>query len=228
MEDWLTYSTEDFILFSPDTYFRLFELYYTAAWPAAVLAAVAAAVIVAALWRGTQQAIRISLWIAAALWIWVAVMFHLGHYATINWAAVYFAGAFAAQGIAMGIYAWRGKITARPVSFIGWAAFAVVLFSIILNPILDWAVGRTFAQAGWFGLAPDPTVMATLGLLALLQSPMRWALMVIPIIWCAVTGVVLSVLGSPTYAMPPIIALLAVWLSARTDLAMAKSRQLNS
>ena len=38
MSEWWTYSLSDFLLFSPRTYYRLFELYNAAIWPAQMLA----------------------------------------------------------------------------------------------------------------------------------------------------------------------------------------------
>src|SRR5262249_57612480 len=40
MSEWWTYSLSDFLLFSPRTYYRLFELYNLAVWPWHVLAIV--------------------------------------------------------------------------------------------------------------------------------------------------------------------------------------------
>lgn len=37
MEVWLTYSLDDFLLFSPETYFRLLERHNAALWPLHVL-----------------------------------------------------------------------------------------------------------------------------------------------------------------------------------------------
>jgi hypothetical protein len=37
MFEWWTYRFSDFLLFSADTYYRLFELYNQAIWPAHVL-----------------------------------------------------------------------------------------------------------------------------------------------------------------------------------------------
>jgi len=40
MSEWWTYRLSDLLLFSPRTYYRLFELYNAAIWPAQVLAVV--------------------------------------------------------------------------------------------------------------------------------------------------------------------------------------------
>ena len=38
MSEWWTYHLSDFLLFSPRTYYRLFELYNAAIWPAQIVA----------------------------------------------------------------------------------------------------------------------------------------------------------------------------------------------
>ena len=38
MSEWWTYRPSDFLLFSPRTYYRLFELYNAEVWPGHVLA----------------------------------------------------------------------------------------------------------------------------------------------------------------------------------------------
>ena len=49
MSEWWTYSLSDFLLFSPRTYYRLFELYNLAIWPAQILA-LALGLAILALW----------------------------------------------------------------------------------------------------------------------------------------------------------------------------------
>ena len=61
MSEWWTYSLSDFLLFSPRTYYRLFEIYNVAVWPAQILALTLGAMIVALLrsgaaWRGRGAA----------------------------------------------------------------------------------------------------------------------------------------------------------------------------
>ena len=38
MSEWWTYTLSDFLLFSPRTYYRLFEIYNAAIWPAQIVA----------------------------------------------------------------------------------------------------------------------------------------------------------------------------------------------
>jgi len=101
MSEWWTYELSDFLLFAPRTYYRLIELYNAEIWPGQFVALLAGLAVLALLrgraaWQG-----RGALALLAAGWLWVAWAFHYTRYATINWAAVYFALAFAVQGAAM-------------------------------------------------------------------------------------------------------------------------------
>ena len=88
MSEWWTYRLSDFLLFSPRTYWRLFELYNLAIWPAQ-LAAVGfgLAIAVASPGAAPRRCARRAAALLAACWLWIAWAFHLQRYATINWAA---------------------------------------------------------------------------------------------------------------------------------------------
>src|SRR4029078_1116755 len=97
MQDWGNYSLTDFLLSSPRTYYRLFELYNAAVWPAHAVTFILGALMAALIWRRQQPTV---VWLLlAALWVWVAIAFHLERYATINWAAPYFAITFALEAV---------------------------------------------------------------------------------------------------------------------------------
>ena len=49
MSEWWSYSLSDFLMFSPRTYYRLFELYNLALWPWHI-AGLALGLVVLALW----------------------------------------------------------------------------------------------------------------------------------------------------------------------------------
>jgi hypothetical protein len=105
MSDWWTYSLSDFLLFSPRTYYRLFELYNLAIWPMQLLAFAGGFAILWAWHRGGAAHGRIIAGVLVAFWLWVAWAYLLGHYDTINWAARYAALGFALQAL---LLAWVG------------------------------------------------------------------------------------------------------------------------
>lgn len=103
MSEWWTYRLSDFLMFSPRTYWRLVELYNHDVWPAQLAGL---AVGFAALWLAASRragAGRVLAALLAVAWLWVGWAFHWQRYATINWAAQYFAVAYAIQaGLLLG------------------------------------------------------------------------------------------------------------------------------
>src|SRR5262249_4544359 len=99
MSEWWTYRLSNFLLFSPRTYYRLFELYNNEIWPGQVPAFLAGLAVLALIRSAVPWRSRA---IAAALglsWLWVAWAYLYTRYASINWAATYFAGAFALEAL---------------------------------------------------------------------------------------------------------------------------------
>jgi hypothetical protein len=215
MSDWWTYSLSDFLLFAPRTYYRLFELYNDDIWPAQIAALAAGAAIVALLDRSGARTSRLVAAILAASWLFVAWAFHLERYATINWAAVYFAAGFALQAL---LLLWSGAIRGRldlrlEATAVSRAGLALFLFALLVHPAIGRLVGRPWTQAEIFAAAPDPTAVATLGVL-LTASRVPWGLMVLPLLWCLITGATLWTMDAPDAVVSPLAAVLALVLAA--------------
>lgn len=221
MPDWLSYSLSDFLLFSPETYDRLFGLANRGLWPAQLGALVAAAVIAALLVRGGATAGRLVAAILAAGWLFVAAAWHLERYATINWAAPWFAAGFAVQALLMlwsGV--WRGALRVRrdragdrsSVTVAGWV---IVVIAVVGYPLLAPLSGRPWIEAQVFAIAPDPTVAATMGILLAAEHP-PWRLFVVPVLWSAISGATLWAMGSPEALLLPGIAAAGLILAAST------------
>ena len=167
MSEWWTYRPSSFLLFSARTYYRLFELYNGEIWPAQIVALLAGLAILVLLrkpgvWRG-----RVIVVLLAASWLWVAWEYLYSRYAAINWLATYFAAAFALEAfllIGLGIVG-RGFVWQAPARWVAWAGMGLVIFAVALHPLIAPLVGRPWSQVEIFAIAPDPTVVATLGVL---------------------------------------------------------------
>ena len=203
MSEWWTYSPSDFLLFSPATYRRLFELYHRDVWPAQ-LAALALGTAVAVLLRGRAAwRQRCVAAILAVAWLWVAWAFHYERYATINWAAPYFAVGFAVEAA---LLLWIGTAAGRlavgpPRDWKGHFGLALLYFALYVQPWLAVLQGLPWAQADVFGITPDPTVVATLGVLMLTDTRARCVLLVIPLAWCAIGGMALWTMDDPKFVV---------------------------
>ena len=190
MSEWWTYRPSDFLLFAPRTYYRLFELYNQEIWPLHIVAMAGGVTILVlmrarAAWSGRAVAAML-----AACWLWVAWAFHWQRYATINWAASYFAIGFVLQallliwiGVARGRLRFESTPSAR--ARIGVAVFG---FALIFQPLLGLLFGRQWLQLELFGVAPDPTALATVGLL-LASHRVPWVALPIPVLWCLIGGI---------------------------------------
>ncbi len=96
------------------------------------------------------------------------------------------------------------------------AGVALLRAAVFLYPISALLWTRPLAQAEWFALAPDPTMLATLAVLLLLcggqglQRPRRTCtlLLVLPLVWCAVTGTMSWALDAPGWWIMPVAAVL--------------------
>ena len=187
MSEWWTYSLSDFLMFSGRSYYRLIESYNAAIWPAHFLALVAGVIVIVAIARPRQNLQRSAALVLAAAWGWVAWAYHLERYAEISTAAPYFAAAFAVQALLLCWRAYRpGNAAPAPqpltLGLTGLAIFAYPLLALARD-------GGTWRQAEVFGIAPDPTVVATLGVLLAWRAPAIFWL--IPVLWCLVSGATL-------------------------------------
>ncbi len=217
MSEWWTYRLSNFLLFSPQTYHRLFELYNAAVWPAQIAAVAVGLAILLLLVRPERTRSRLLAAFLAACWFWIAIAFHANRYATINWAAIYFAWAF---GLEAALLLWTGIVRARLVferdaALAGRAGFWTFVFALAVQPLIGLLLGRGWRQIEIFGIAPDPTALATLGILLLATGRARWHLIVIPAIWCAISGATLWAMEEPDAWILPLVAILVVFLAAR-------------
>src|SRR5215510_6292233 len=138
------------------------------------------------------------------------VAYLLARYDTINWAASYFAAGFAVEAL---LLVWTGLmrnwLSLRPGRDVaGAAGLCIFIFALFGWPLVGRLLDRAWLQAEIFGIAPDPTVVATLGvLIAAVRT--HWELLVVPLLWCAISGATLWAMQSPDALLAPAAALLA-------------------
>src|SRR3954466_5142609 len=198
MSEWWTYRAEDFLLFSPRVYWRMFELHNAALWPLHVLTLAAGITILLVAWRPTTWArARWIAFILAIPWIFVGWSFLWNRYTTINWAAAYIATAFAIEGVLLLIVSLRDGLAFDRRGLAGWTGYLILGFALAGQPLLAPLQGRGWASSEVFGIAPDPTAMATLGVLLLARGRLLPVLAPIPVLWCLLSGMTLGTRGEP-------------------------------
>ena len=206
MDDWLSYRLSDLILFSPQAYYRMFAQYHAWIWPAQLMLLASAAAVLILLGRGSARAVRIAAGVIGAWWVVVAVAFHLERYATINWAAGYFAILFVAQALAMTWFAmarWPDRL--MPNQRMGALLFAMS----VLAPLAGVAGGRAWNEVEFVGATPDSTAIATLAF-AVAAPHARWRMAALPLLWLAVGSATLWALDSAESWFPITAAVLAI------------------
>lgn len=201
MSEWWTYRLSDFLMFSPRTYHRLFELTNAEMWPLQIVAIAAGLAALWLVWRGAHgRVVAVAL---AMAWIFVAWAYHFERYATINTAAPYYAAGFAIQALLLAWCALRSQglgFDPQPAPF-RWIGLALLAAGVALYPLLAPLLGRPWTEAEIVGIAPDPTAVATVGVLLLGKGRIAW-LLALPLLWCAVTALTLWTMEAPDAIVP--------------------------
>jgi len=221
MSEWWTYRPSDLLMFAPRTYWRLFELHNESLWPTQVLTALLAILLAVALWTGRMGAVRAGMALLAASWALVAWTFLWQRYAPINAAAGAFALGFALQAVTLLMLSLAGSLGVVNEVARQRTGLALVAWAALLHPWLAAITGRPGSQAEFFGLAPDPTAIGTLGVLLCVTSSHRavrsllaatWG---VALIWCAVSASTLWTMGTAEGWIPALGAALALAVLAR-------------
>src|SRR5689334_6697193 len=148
MSEWWTYSLTSFLLFSPRTYYRLFELYNAEVWPVQVVTLAAGLAILGLIVRPTRWGGGTVAAILVAVWLFVAWAYLLQRYDTINWAARYLAAGFALQAV---LLAWTGLVRNRLRfdldSVPEKVGLALVIYALAFHPLIALIADRPWTQA---------------------------------------------------------------------------------
>jgi hypothetical protein len=224
--DLLSYSLVDLIPFSRETYFRLFERYNVGVWPAPIIGLAIGLTALFTARRVEGRVLRAPFLLTAACWVWVGWVFQIHWYAPLSWPGISFGIGFVLQGVLMAVVLGRSPPAESPEGasrHLG-SALWILVFALALQPLLGLLSGRPWYGLEVFGSAPDPTVLATLGLLLMVRHPLRWLLSIIPLAWCLISGATLWVLSVPTWPVMPLAAALYMgvivwpWVSGRSQL----------
>ena len=200
-----SWAPEDFLLFAPRAYWRLFALENAAAWPAQILLLAAGLALVACLLRGprpsgrwTGPALGLALGLVlGAAWLWAGWQFLALRYGAINWAAPMLAWGFYAEGALLATLGLSGRLDPVGRGKRAQAGIGLLAAALFAWPLLAPLDGRPWHEAEVFALAPDPTAIATLALLALAPRGRGTVLLcIVPALWLAVSALTLFTMGA--------------------------------
>ena len=169
MSEWWTYGLSDFLMFSPQAYWRLVARHNDAGWPVQALGQAAVLALPLLLWRDAAWPRRAALLLLALAWAAVGWFFHARLYSEIFLAAPWVGTACAIVSLGLLLVALlppRGEAGsgARTVGL-------ALLAAAVLYPLVAPLTGHAWTEAEVFGWMPDPTALATLGVICML--PLR-------------------------------------------------------
>ncbi|HSW22683.1 MAG TPA: DUF6064 family protein, partial [Burkholderiaceae bacterium] len=144
MTEWWTYRLQDFLMFAPRTYYRLFELANAEQWPLHLLAlAIGAAILALLAWPRWRHGDAVACALLALPWLWVAWVFLWQRYAPINWAAAVMAMLFVLEAaLLLARAAFAGAPRAVLPAWRRRVGCGLWLFALALHPLLAPALGR--------------------------------------------------------------------------------------
>ena len=211
----MSWTLEDLLLFSPQVYWRLFALENEAVWLAQPVVSAAVALLALTFILGRRPSGR---WLGPALgaaWLWTGWHFVALRYGTVNWLAPTLAWGFYAQAALLAGLGLSGRLVFLRRERDAWFGLGLLAAAALVWPLLAPLDGRPWREAEVVALAPDPTAIATLALLALAERS-RWSalLCVAPVLWLAVSAVTLVTMGAwPGWAvLAALLAGLAAWV----------------
>ena len=149
MDAWWTYGITDLVLFTPETYFRLFQLYHREWWPMQLACLATAVVILLCLWLRPARGGRVIAILLAASWAWVGWAFLHLRFAPIHWVANWYAVAFFLQALLLFIYgvSRRGMEFETVITVRAGIGVVVLLGALLVMPATAHLTGREWMQA---------------------------------------------------------------------------------
>ena len=200
MEFLQSYSLRDLLIFSPESYFKLFELSNKALWPFHIvfgLLAIAALVLLYKRQRLTSQLIFIWLglvWAFVAYWYFIIYYSQITPYAHtmsyVFWAesCLLFITAFYAshEPINTSVVSSSLSITSKKL-YKKWQLLmggGLIFYGLLIHPIVSVSIwDQSLSRLELFSVAPDPTAIVTIGFILLLPVRGYLLLIAIPCLW---------------------------------------------
>jgi Family of unknown function (DUF6064) len=215
--------------FTPTQFFAVFAAYNQAVWPAQLVLVAVALAIVAGVAVAPARAGRWVSWGLALLWVWMALIYHLGFFWAVNPVAPLFAALSLA---AAGAFVWLGVVRQHLRFEPEWDArksvgLLTIVFALGVYPAWGILAGERYPALPSFGL-PCPTTIFSFGLLLMVARPMpRWVLAA-PMLWAAIGSVAAFSLNVPQDSALIVMLVMGFYMLAFNQLPARKRSKKNS
>lgn len=198
MDTWLSYELADLLMFSPQVYYRQIELANQDVWPGQLLAVAGGLLLALCIGFPTAVRNRVAAAVLAVAWFCSGWVFIASRFADIHIAGPYMEALFYLQAAALAGFAAMPNglgLCTRSKTVAATMALLIVAV-VVVYPSLTLLSGRVFASAEVFGVAADPTALATLLVISGVVSGWRLLLAVVPVFWLVFSATTLSAMGS--------------------------------
>lgn len=198
MDTWFSYELADLLMFSPQVYYRQIELANHDIWPGQLLAVAGGLLLALCIGFPTAVRSRVAAAVLAVAWFCSGWVFIASRFADIHIAGPYMEALFFFQGAALTGFAVTSNgldLCTRSKAVAGTMALLIVAV-VVVYPSLALFSGRVFAGAEVFGVAADPTALATLLVISGAASGRRLWLAVVPVFWLGFSAATLSAMES--------------------------------
>ncbi|MEC7378304.1 MAG: hypothetical protein VX421_11880 [Pseudomonadota bacterium] len=215
--DWLSYSLQDFVMFGPQVFLRLFVRINVDLWPWQLLGVAASLLIPFMLVSDHSLRRKLGLFLIGLAWMSSGYGFLVGYFGPINWPATGFGWAFVGQGAFLLFAVLRDTLPSRPVSrsplFILWFLAVLALPWLVVGESGSWQ------SVAVFGVDPWATAAAGAVATPLLASAWRRLYLISPLVWALASAAMFWALATPWLLALPAATLVllaaALWLSPR-------------
>ena len=209
---WLSYSLQDFMMFGPEVFLRLFVRVNQALWPWLLVWPLAAVLLP---WLGRKTAElprRLAVALVGLGWIGCGYFFLVRYYGPVNWPATGFGWAFVIQGLLLLML--KGRALPGPMA---WPVVVSWWLAVLLLPWLSVLEADDIRALALFGVAPGVTVAASVLLFARQPWPLKWLLLMLPLVWSLFSAATYWALGTFWLLGFPVAALLLFVIALRVN-----------
>lgn len=216
MQEWLSYSLSDLLLFSEQTYLRQFELYSQWLFPLQWIFYLYTLLSLFAILSARLLLIRLLFMMVALLWLICAYGYLWQYYAGINWLAQYFIVIFVLQALLIFYFA-RFKILDTGLQLSGYRlklAIILWIFAVTGQPALHYLSDSNGVQLTLFAVTPDSLASISMAFMLVLRLPVYF--FIPTVLWLLFSVLTYLAMDSLSILFPLLVLLCYFLLSLST------------
>lgn len=173
--------------FTIDQFLSSIEKYNVAIWPLQIIFVIIAIAAVLLTVRKTKVTDKFVSSVLFFFWLWMAIMYHILNFSSINKAAYVFGAFYIIQGVLFlitGVFTTKLSFRFKP-DFFTIIGLIFLVYALLLYPLIGNMFGHMYPAKPTFGL-PCPTTIFTFGILLWTDKRVPKYILVVPLLWSIV------------------------------------------